>query len=214
MIELNLPGSYTGRFEAHITVEAASIAERERFRRLCRILGVKYVFIELPRGETPSQPMTASYHQGNMEKVKRELDNLTEYVRIANFPIVRVKLEADLDTEGVPQMDSEARDLPEENYFEFHVKVLLPVNSELDLLQKTADVHNAHLSRNARKTRTDGKPERFLTLRLSQIGARRAEMRLSKFLSDLRKEGFEIMDVIREYNIFDNNAQTDKGWTE
>ena len=43
-----------GTFEAHVTVEAADLAERGRFQAACDELGVKSVLIELPRGQTRS----------------------------------------------------------------------------------------------------------------------------------------------------------------
>ena len=44
------PGSGSGTFEAHVTVEASDPTERERFRNTCRELGVKPLLIELPAG--------------------------------------------------------------------------------------------------------------------------------------------------------------------
>jgi len=57
----------SGTFEAHVTVTA--LADRERFQAICANLGVKSVLIELPEGSTPSQPMTSSYHRGDLQAV-------------------------------------------------------------------------------------------------------------------------------------------------
>jgi len=66
-----------GTFEAHVTVEAADLAARERFGALCAELGVKCVLIELPEGVTRSQPMTASYHRGDMAGVLADGRSMT-----------------------------------------------------------------------------------------------------------------------------------------
>ncbi len=94
--------SCRGTFEAHVTTTAADAAARERFRALCGGLGVKCVLIELPEGAARSQPMTASYHHGDLAGVLAEAAALTGKVRAAGFEVIRLKLEAGALLPGAP----------------------------------------------------------------------------------------------------------------
>src|SRR4051794_6115945 len=112
-----------GTYEAHVTVSAPDEPARARFRTTCAGLGVKSVLIELPTGSTRSQPMTSSYHKGDLQSVTREVAGIARALRQAGFELTRIKLEAVVGTCTVPETDEEARALPPGNYFEFHVKV-------------------------------------------------------------------------------------------
>ena len=83
------------------------------------------MLIELARGVSPSQPMTASYHRGTLEEVLPEVEALHARLWEGGFPVVRVKLEAVAANPGVPVTDEEAAALPD-GYFEFHAKLRLP----------------------------------------------------------------------------------------
>src|SRR5436305_703562 len=98
-----------GTFEAHVTVEAPDRAGRERFRGVCAELGVKSVLIELPEGEARSQPMTSSYHRGDLDAVAAEVVAIARRLRAEGFAVTRVKLEALVGNRGVPESDEEAR---------------------------------------------------------------------------------------------------------
>src|SRR5437870_847820 len=78
-----------GTFEAHVTVQADDLAARERFRALCGELGVKCVLIELPEGQTRSQPMTSSYHRGELPAVVEEVAGIARRLREQGFAVSR-----------------------------------------------------------------------------------------------------------------------------
>lgn len=160
-----------GVFEAHLTVGAADDAARERFRLLCERLGVKCVLIELARGASRSQPMTASVHRGDAAAAMAEVEALYAALGAAGFAVTRVKLEADARNAGVPEADADAVD---GTYFEFHAKVRLPLGADLAPLAGVCAEHGAHLSRNSRAVaRHDGTEHRFVTLRVAGRGAGR-----------------------------------------
>jgi hypothetical protein len=205
---------YEGAFESHVTVEAADLAARERFRGICDQLGVKCVLIELPEGATRSQPMTACYHHGAMASVLAEVEAICRELRGAGFVITRVKLEAVATNAGVPDSDEEAARLPRRNYFEFHVKLLLPPSADLAALRTCCDRHGARLSRNALKTEQDGRSERFVTMRVYGVGRRSAFARLEALERDLAAAGFVQVNRQREYTIFDSAEQVDAGWID
>src|SRR5262245_57911588 len=81
----------SGTCEAHVTVGSLDPAGLDRFGDLCGQLGVKCVVIELPEGATRSQPMTASYHRGELAAAVAEVAALAQGVRAAGFDVVRVK---------------------------------------------------------------------------------------------------------------------------
>ncbi len=206
--------SFGGAFEAHITVRAGGAADgaatTERFAALCGDLGVKHVLIELPRGETPSQPMTASYHHGTLREAQAEVHGLARALVGGGFEVTRVKLEALGQNRDIPEDDEAARALPE-NYFEFHVKVTMPPE-RTEALRAQVVAHGAHLSKNARKLRSDGQAERFVTLRVYGAGRRSADDKFAALLAELEATGLPLGQRIREYTVYDSDVGVDRGW--
>jgi len=206
------PGS--GTFEAHVTVQADDLAARERFRALCDELGVKCVLIELPAGQTRSQPMTSTYHRGELAEVVAEVAGLARALRQGGFAVVRLKLEAVVTNEGIPQDDDQAQGFPAGNYFEFHVKVTLTPGADLEPLRQLCKRHAAHLSSNALKREVDGRAERFVTLRVYGAGRHRAEQVFEGLMAELQSAGYALSNRLREYTIYDSNIAVDAGWID
>jgi hypothetical protein len=202
-----------GTFEAHITVTAKDDETREQFRSRCHELGVKPVLIDLPEGVTPSQPMTSSYHRGTVEDAAKAAAELTRAVRAGGFAITRVKLEAVATNHGVPS-DGEVASMPRDCYFEFHIKLLLSPDADELRLKDVCRRHSSHLSRNAFKTRSDGRTERFVTMRVYHAGKQTAFLRLDALTVDLTGAGFEIANIQREYSLFDSHVGLDAGWLD
>jgi hypothetical protein len=202
-----------GTFEAHVTVEAHDLPARERFRALCDELGVKCVLIELPEGATRSQPMTSSYHRGELPDVAEEVAGIARRLRAGGFDVTRVKLEAVVTNEGVPDTDEEAKRFPAGNYFEFHVKVSLPPGADLRPLRELCARFGAHLSRNALKRDTAG-AQRFVTLRVYGEGRARANRRFEELLRELEAGGYALSNKLREYTLYDSNSSVDAGWSD
>lgn len=203
-----------GTYEAHVTIRAEDATTRDRFREWCRILGVKCVLIELPEGETRSQPMTASYHHGSLANVVAEVGTLTQRVRGAGFAVQRLKLEAVATNEGLPETDADVGNCPEGNYFEFHVKLLLPPDAATDRLKTLVATHEARLSGNAFKARPDGTSEQFVTQRVYRAGRNRAFAQLAALVDDLAAAGFEVIHQLKEYTIYDSAVNLDAGWLD
>ncbi|MEV5826413.1 nucleotidyl transferase AbiEii/AbiGii toxin family protein [Spirillospora sp. NPDC052242] len=95
---------------------------------------------------------------------------------------------------GVPAADGEA--LGPAYYFEHHVKLLLAPGAEPGAepgaapgLAEVVRPHAAHVSRNARRVRADGRAERFVTRRCRRVGARTAGARLDALTGALRARG-------------------------
>lgn len=203
--------SYGGTFEAHVTVKTGTQDDVARFAALCGELGVKHVLIELPQGETQSQPMTASYHHGTLNEAIQEVHAIARALAAGGFDVTRVKLEAVGSNRDVPEDDAQAKQLPQ-NYFEYHVKVMLPPGADMDALRGMIAGHNAHLSKNARKVRADGWSERFVTLRVYRAGRRTAEVRFGALVGLLESTGWHLGQKIREYTVYDSDVGVDRGW--
>ena len=199
-----------GTFEGHVTTRATDDDARARFQAVFGELGVKPVLIDLPDGVEPSQPMTSSYHRGDVLRAAAELADLARRLRGRGFPVVRVKLEAVTTNDGVPESDTDPQ--PAERYFEFHVKLLLPAHPDEIALRAVCVRHAAKLSRNAFKTDRVGQQERFVTLRAYAVGRVTAEARLDLLLADLTAAGFAVANKQKEYALFDSHVRLDAGW--
>lgn len=194
--------AFRGTFEAHLTVEADSAERVAAFRSLCEELGVKCVLIELARGQSRSQPMTASYHRGALGDVTREIEQLHAALWDGGFPVVRVKVEAVVPASGLSAEDVAA--FPD-GYFEFHAKLRLPATTDLDALQAICVAHGAHLSRNDRKRDPRGAAERFVTLRGDPVA-------FDRLVVALEAAGHAVVGTKRELTVYDGRLELDAGW--
>jgi len=200
---------YGGVFEAHITVDATG-EERQRFIALCDALDVKAIVIALERGTTPVQPMSASYHRGALAEVQPEVFELARRFAAEGFDVTRVKIEATGANRDLPETDAEAAERPE-LYFEFHVKVSLPVDADHGALAALCEAHDAHLSRNARRV-SAGLRVHFVTQRAYGLGRGNATERFHQLHRSLRAAGYELSHVLVEYTVYDSNVHVDHGW--
>jgi hypothetical protein len=206
--------SQGGAYEAHLTVSARSEEDLRRFRAFCDAASVKCIFIELGRGAELFQPMTASVHHGTLREAREEVQAMARALAAQGFDVTRMKLEALGKNRDIPEDDATARAQPS-NYFEFHVKALLPSGApDVEALRVRCEKHGAHLSRNARKVREDGASERFVTLRVYGLGRANAEARFTALLEDLAGAGLTLTQRLREWTVYDSNHALDRGWLE
>ncbi|MFC4911281.1 hypothetical protein [Actinomadura gamaensis] len=197
----------TGDFEIHLTVAAP---DAPRAREVAAARGWKLTLIELARGRTPSQPMLSLRRSGTGGEVVAEAGRAADGLRADGLEVVRVKVEAAPWNAGVPRTDAEGEALG--SYFEHHVKLLLGADADLGALTATAVRHGAHVSRNVRRVRADGRAERFVTQRCHRVGAPTATARLDALVKALRAARHEIAEVEREYVVHDDTPSLDDGW--
>jgi inosine/xanthosine triphosphate pyrophosphatase family protein len=204
-----------GTFEAHITVALPSSGELGAFRAACAELGVKCITIELPQGDTPVQPMTGSFHRGELLDVQEEVFALARGLVLRGFEVTRTKIEAHGRLLGTPETDEDARKAPSTSYFEYHIKLALPAAADLAELGARCAALGARLSRNAHKAAgADGLVERFVTLRAEGVGRLTAEARYAALSAEIDRAGHVVRNRIREYTVFDTNVTLDRGWID
>ncbi len=205
-----------GTFEAHVTVAVGgSSPDTEAFRTACTDLGLKCISIELPEGETRAQPMTGSFHRGELLDVQQEVVAIARELVRRGFEVTRTKIEAHGRLEWTPATDDEALKGPSTSYFEFHMKLALPANMDLAPVVARFKELGAHLSRNAHKAAgADGMAEHFVTVRAHRVGRLTAEARFAAFCVEVERAGYSVRNRIREYTVFDTNVALDRGWIE
>ncbi|MFC4514070.1 hypothetical protein [Streptomyces ehimensis] len=206
---------FAGDFEAHLTVRADDgPATVDALERYAAGHGMKCAHIVLDRGRTPSQPMLTLRGSGRLPVVREAVEAAARGVRGAGFAVVRTKIEATPWAEGVPRTDAEAAALGARYYFEHHVKLLLTPGTDTSALTALAEAHAAHLSRNARRVRADGRAERFVTQRCRLVGRPTAERRLDALLTALRDAGYDMASSEREFVVHDSDETVDDGWID
>jgi hypothetical protein len=201
----------TGDFEVHLTLTAGTDVPDATTRKLADQHGLTFIHIRLDRGATPSQPMFTGRASGTLTHLRRVADGWSAALRAEGLDVVRVKIEAAPWCRGIPATDEQAADEPGERYFEHHVKLLLDP-ADLTGLAALVEPHGAHLSRNARRHRDDGRHERFVTQRCHRVGQPTARERLADLRRALTAAGLTIVEVEEEYVVADDNLTVDAGW--
>ena len=206
---------YTGAFEAHITIESLpDAATKERFMAFCEKNALKGIEIELSRGDFMHQPMTCSLHEGDFQEVLGNVQHIAQNLAAEGFPVTRVKLEAAPFNAELPQTNAEVVQHAPSNYFEHHLKLLLPAEADTDLLLQICEKYHAHLSRNAFKKLQDGMSERFVTIRNYGLGKAEAEQSLCDLRNAIEAVGFQVIKSITEYCVYDDCLDLDANWLE
>ena len=201
---------FAGEFETHL---ALAHVDADVLTNCAARHSLKCTAIVLDRGANPSQPMLTRRGTGTLASEIRRAHELRDALEMEGFQVVRVKIEANPTNAGVPRTDEQALADPTFRCFEHHVKLLLEHDADLNNLIAIAERHSARLSRNAFRSRDDGRQERFVTQRCHGVGLPRASARLQALVDDLGARHC-ILDVEEEYVVYDSNADLDAGWLE
>jgi hypothetical protein len=205
----------SGEFETHLTVRLAdAVREMDGLRAFAATRGLKCTHIVLAAGASASQPMLTRGGRGTLAEQRRAAELLAEEMRLAGFAVTRSKIEATPWTYGVPQSEADAAAEPPGRYFEHHVKLLLAPEAHVPALIALARRHGGHLSRNALRSRDDGRHERFVTQRAYRVGAPAAHALFETLMADLRSARYEIRDAEEEYVVYDSDVTVDAGWLD
>ena len=189
--------------EVHLTV-----AVDRGLAELAGELGVRCTHIRLARGRHPDQPMLTWRGEGGADAARGRLRTVTAALRRRGVAVIRSKIELD-----VRDIDRE-RPIGPDQYFEQHIKLLLPDGVERETLLACIAPFAAHLSHNARRARGDGQHERFVT----QRGRGRPWAAIRPGFEALRRTlvhaGQHILSVEQELVVYDSRAALDAGWLE
>jgi hypothetical protein len=199
-------------FETHITIAASTPDAIGPLQVWAADHRLKFTHIQLDRGRTPSQPMVTRHARGTLAGELAMAADLAGDLRAAGHPVVRIKLEVAADDDAAPANDAAAARNRPDQYFEAHVKLLLPDDASVAAIAVVAVRHSAHVSRNARRVRDDGQHERFLTRRAYGVGRETADRAVDALLADLATDGVIVMDAEREFVVHDSNLTLDAGW--
>ncbi|WP_130344241.1 nucleotidyl transferase AbiEii/AbiGii toxin family protein [Herbihabitans rhizosphaerae] len=204
---------HSGDFDIHLTVSARRDVSLDA---LADRYGLKLTHIVLDRGRLPSQPMLSRTGSGTLAEQISAAEALRTAMRADGVSVNRIKIEAAPWNPGVPETPEAVIAEPRGRYFEHHVKLLLP-DAELDRILALTDLvvpHGARPSRNARRKRSDGRDERFVTQRCFGVPLPEATSRLDALLSALRDAGHEILEFEQEYVVHDDHLWLDDGWID
>lgn len=203
---------FRGSFEMHITIAVPSAEEWARLSSWSVDRRAKCVWIELARGLQPSQPMVTVHRSGTLDGIVEECRSLERELREVGLTPVRTKVECAIDNDGVPREDRDWAPVHAGRYFESHVKLLLDASEDLSGIRQLAERHDGHLSRNAFRTREDGRQERFVTQRGRGCGRRTFQERIDALVRTFEAAGVSIAEIEREFVVFDSREQLDSGW--
>jgi hypothetical protein len=205
---------FQGEFETHITVADADASGLERLRDRANCRGFSVHHIILNCGLTPSQPMVSYRARGDLKSAMETAEAVADQLTADGFTVSRIKLEAAPENRDIPQSNAEAAVLGRGRYFEHHVKLALEPGADVSPLIAVAQRHAAHLSRNALRTRSDGRAERFVTQRCYAIGRPAARERLLALLAELAANRYAILNTEEEFVVYDTQPGVDAGWLD
>lgn len=194
----------------HLTLRPP--ADESRLVEWAESRGLRYTRIVLDRGTVPDQPMLTFTVSGTLDDANREVTAFARALGAAGFALARVKIEASPFNEEIPWTAEQAAALPASCYFEHHVKLVLDGDSDTVRVRPLVEPHGAHVSRNARRSVGHGRHERFVTQRARDVGLSDADARLEALLADLAAAGFSVIEVEREFVVYDDHPGLDAGW--
>lgn len=201
------------RFETHLTLLIEEDASLNIARDWAIAKNLKWSDIILDKGDTPSQPMVTFRGQGTLEEQIRIAKSLVLELSAMGVQVARVKVEFELPF-AETQIELPLIPVPENQYFEHHVKLLLSPNINLAQLSSFVNRYGGYLSRNARRQRADGMQERFVTQRVYGTDPAKSYRHFAQLTDAIRKADFEIVESEHEFVLYDTNIELDSGWME
>lgn len=208
-------------FECHIFCLPLdpSDEEKARFVEACEKVGLKALCLGLDYADKGMVNVLQSTKYYKCDDVHtpvslmlRDAEALAEY-----FEVARLKLEAVAVNPGVPQTDEEAKAIPGDTYFEYHIKIKGSPTPENDaiLKQLAAELTDELKIKIPFSCNNMGeKNQRFLNARTYGLGYPASNAKVDRIVEAIQARGFEVSKVIREFIVFDTNKDIDRGWLE
>lgn len=207
---------YPVPYEIHVTVDMnASLAKKtlEDFKQDCKSLDVKPILLDLHLrdGAVMKDMMTSSTFMGNNREALDEMKRITYGLQQRGYKVVREKIETIPWHPAAPSYKHENPVMPKNCYFESHLAVLCTAERE-DQLQKIADAHYAHKSKNAFKKYDDGTYTVMVTLRTYEGAFEPFKEKVEKLRKTLELFEFDVDKEIIEFSIYDSKVSHDAAW--
>jgi hypothetical protein len=192
------------QYEVHLSVKTDDV---ERFRDVCKELGVKPIIIDLQDHGGSSQMrdvMTSQKIRGTFSRAADGASITSSMLLNYGYDVVREKIETTIDNPLISTTGA----LPKGQYFEAHFAVKAdPDDNNWD---RFAHHHGLHMSRNPFKKLDDGYVVQMLTLRASRGTASDFDSVVNFIWNDLYPS--ERIKVEREYVLFDSNQAHEGSW--
>lgn len=201
-------------FETHLTFNADDAESLAVLQQRGQDLGLKCTHIVLAQGDYASQPMLTLHSKGILESEIAKAHQLGNQLAGDGLEVNRIKLEVDTDSKLIPQQLDDPRVQNDKYYFEYHIKLDLPNHYDLKALKQLVYPLGGHLSRNDFKSTTD-RIQRFVTLRGHRCLLETAEDQFSQLLTVIEEsDQITVLEIEKEYVVYDTNYQLDSGWIE
>lgn len=183
-------------YEIHITLEVPDI---EIFKEDCKEIGIKPILIETQNynKEQGVQIMTSSQHKGN--NYTNTLNFLCN--GLFKYKILRKKVE----------IQPLAKKNKDHLYYESHLRLVLPKNYDLNIVQKLCKDNDFHCSKNLFKTDNDNIYQ-MITYRGYNIKLQIFQKKIWKIISELQNLKINFDKVEIEECIYDTNIGIDNSW--
>lgn len=193
-----------GLHEIHISVNPAQVAQ---LRLYCLFRKYKPIFAAALYGDHPNQLMISKYKTGPAQMILEHAFEIANDMREYGLEVIRIKVEAMMSCKGVPRGDK----MPDnsQNYYEFHLKLMISSEEELSVLENALKKNDAHISYNTFKKEL----EPLVTLRLYKVSYDQAISLKDKMILDIEQAGFNCNGGMHsEYSVYDDNPELDAGW--
>lgn len=193
-------------YEVHATVEVPSQSQGgiASFREGCAACSVKAVVGYSESSDLPTRATTSSYVRGTLRQAHYAAFRLAMRLMEMGFTVERIKVEAELSNVGVPVTDCDAAALSPHSYFECQCKLWLARTSDFDALIALLQPHGARLSRHSLWHAPGSLLDRYVSLRLYDLGRDAALVRMDDLVSDLEGAGYFVVRNTRKYVVYDS----------
>lgn len=214
-----------GIFEIHITVGT----EGDSLHRLWKYCSVrptiKIVLAVADEGRVKNQYMISKYKSGTTAQMISTARLMASQLKSAGLTILRVKVEAMADNDGVPRSDADmdrylsVTDKMENPnpYFEFHTKIVVGKDHVYRDLQQTLSEFQSTCGHRRVFANVSinlcGSKVPLMTLRIYDMGRDRAYAIKDRLFEFVKSRGFRMDGKTQyEFSVYDSNESIDEGW--
>lgn len=197
-------------YEIHVTVQRPD--DVEEFKKVCGVIGVKPIIIELEKNQEVimQDVMTSSVHFGDNRSAYDEVERISKRLELHYFKVLRSKVETVPWHPAAPTRNGESK-MPMACYFESHLRIVTD-KERYNNLRTIAEFHNAHLSRNFFKKLSETEYIIMMTLRSYDDNAENFKSKVEALKKDLIDMNYNVDKVEIEFAVYDTKTTHDIAW--